>query len=81
MVVDTVRAGELFIPFHFGAGHQAANQHTTYARDPVSKQPQFKSSPVKLRRRSFGDPERWLVERELDLAGADPRPYAAREIG
>ena len=46
MVVDTVRPGELFIPFHYGQGPQSANQHTTYARDPVSQQPQFKSSPV-----------------------------------
>lgn len=80
MVVDTVRPGELFMPFHFGKGHQAANQHTTYARDAVSKQPQFKSSPVRLRRLSFAVPEGWLVERQLELSGADPRPYAAREI-
>jgi anaerobic selenocysteine-containing dehydrogenase len=80
MVIDTVRPGELFIPFHFGKGHQAANQHTTYARDAVSKQPQFKSSPVSLRRLSFAAPELWLVERQLDLSGADTRPYAAREI-
>jgi len=80
MVVDTVRPGELFIPFHFGKGRQAANQHTTYARDPVSKQPQFKSSPVQLRRLSFAAPERWLMERQLDLMGTDARPYASREI-
>jgi len=80
MVIDSVRPGELFIPFHFGKGHQAANQHTTYARDVVSKQPQFKSSPVNLRRLSFAAPEPWLVERQLDLSGADARPYAAREI-
>ena len=80
MVIDTVRPGELFIPFHFGKGHQAANQHSTYARDPVSKQPQFKSSPVQLRRLTFAAPERWLVERQLDLSGSGARPYALREI-
>lgn len=80
MVVDTVRPGELFIPFHFGRGHQAANQHTTYARDPVSQQPQFKSSPVALRRLSFGQPQPWLIERQCDLQGMDTQPYAAREI-
>ena len=80
MVVDTVREGELFIPFHFGNGRQAANQHTAYARDPVSKQPQLKSSPVMLRRLSFGEPEPWLLERQLDLRGGDTQPYAARDL-
>jgi anaerobic selenocysteine-containing dehydrogenase len=79
MVVDTVRPGELFIPFHFGKGVQAANQHTTYARDPVSQQPQLKSSPVSLRRVSFAEPEPWLVERQQDLEGHDTTPYAARK--
>jgi ferredoxin-nitrate reductase len=40
MVVNTVRPGEVFVPFHFGRGAQSANQHTWYARDPVSFQPQ-----------------------------------------
>ena len=62
MVVDTVRPGELFVPFHFGQGAQSANQHTWYARDPVSQQPQLKSSPVQIRRLSFGAPESWLLE-------------------
>ncbi|MGH7188823.1 MAG: molybdopterin dinucleotide binding domain-containing protein [Acetobacteraceae bacterium] len=43
MVVDTVRPGEVFVPFHYGHGAQSANQHTWYARDPVSHQPQLKS--------------------------------------
>ena len=80
MVVDTVRPGELFIPFHFGKGHEVANQHTTYARDPVSQQPQFKSSPVTIRRLSFAEPEEWLVARQRDLQGVDRTPYAAREL-
>jgi ferredoxin-nitrate reductase len=80
MVVDTVRCGELFIPFHFGKGLQAANQHTTYARDAVSKQPQLKSSPVNLRKISFGVPEPWLLERLEDLAGRCNEPYAARTV-
>lgn len=80
IVADTVRPGELFIPFHFGKGHRAANQHTSYARDPVSQQPQFKSSPVQLRRLSFAEPEPWLQERWSDLQGANTQPYAAREM-
>jgi ferredoxin-nitrate reductase len=81
MVVDTVRPGELFIPFHYGRGHEAANQHTWYARDPVSQQPQLKSAPVAIRRLSFGTPEPWLLERCAELAGASVEPYAARSIG
>jgi predicted molibdopterin-dependent oxidoreductase YjgC len=81
MVVDTVRPGELFIPFHYGRGHEAANQHTWYARDPVSQQPQLKSAPVAIRRLSFGAPEPWLLERRADLEGASVEPYAARSIG
>ncbi len=54
MVVDTVRPGEVFVPFHYGHGAQSANQHTWYARDPISHQPQLKSSPVAVRRLSFG---------------------------
>jgi ferredoxin-nitrate reductase len=81
MVVDTVRRGELFIPFHYGVGIQAANQHTWYARDPVSQQPQFKSSPVSLKRKTFGCPEQWLLDRRSELAGDSIEPYAARSIG
>ena len=78
MVVDTVRPGEVFTPFHFGQGDEAANQHTWYARDPVSKQPQLKSSPVRLRRLSFGEPPPWLLERLRDLNGEALQPFAAR---
>jgi anaerobic selenocysteine-containing dehydrogenase len=81
MVVDTVRPGELFTPFHYGHGAQAANQHTWYARDPVSKQPQLKSSPVAIRRLSFGRPEPWLLERLKDLNGDAIEPFAARAFG
>lgn len=81
MVVDTVRPGELFVPFHFGHGDQSANQHTWYARDPVSQQPQLKSSPVALRRLSFGAPEPWLLLRLQELNGQSIEPFAARSIG
>jgi anaerobic selenocysteine-containing dehydrogenase len=81
MVVDTVRRGELFIPFHYGNGVGAANQHTTYARDPVSQQPQFKSSPVAIRRKTFGAVEPWLTARLSELSGESLEPYAARTLG
>ena len=71
LVVDTVRRGELFIPFHFGLGSQSANQHTWYARDPVSMQPQLKSAPGQIRRRDFGSPERWLLDRRGTHRGVE----------
>jgi hypothetical protein len=81
MVVDTVREGELFMPFHYGQGDEAANQHTWYARDPVSQQPQLKSSPVAIRRLSFGAAEDWLLQRLAELDGGIIEPFAARRYG
>jgi hypothetical protein len=81
MVVDTVRPGEVFVPFHYGHGAQSANQHTWYARDPDSHQPRFKSSPVAVRRLSFGQPEPWLLARLGELSGESREPFAAREFG
>lgn len=45
-ITDTVRPGEVFIPFHYGGlyDHQAANELTLDAWDVVSKQPLFKSA-------------------------------------
>jgi ferredoxin-nitrate reductase len=81
MLVDTVRPGEVFVPFHYGHGAQSANQHTWYARDAVSHQPHFKSSPVAVRRLSFGQPEPWLLARLAELNGSSPVPFAAMEFG
>ena len=82
MVVDTVRPGEVFVPFHYGHGAQSANQHTWYARDPISHQPQLKSSPVAVRRLSFGQPEPWLLARLAELEwGIHRVPFAAQEFG
>jgi ferredoxin-nitrate reductase len=81
MVVDTVRPGEVFVPFHYGHGSQSANQHTWYARDPVSQQPQLESSPVAVRRLSFGQPDPWLLARLKELNGESIEPFAAQEFG
>lgn len=51
-----------------------------HARDAVSKQPQFKSSPVALRRLSFGEPEPWLLARLAELNGEDTTPFATRSL-
>jgi len=80
MVAETVRPGEVFVPFHYGHGSQAANQHTWYARDAVSQQPHLKSSPVAVRRLSFGQPEPWLRARLEELDGTSIEPFAAREL-
>lgn len=79
MVVETVRPGNVFIPFHYGRGASVANQHTWYARDAVSQQPHLKSSPVAVRRISFGEPQPWLLERLAELDGRSIVPFAARE--
>ena len=81
MVVDTVRPGEVFVPFHYGHGAQSANQHTWYARDVVSFQPQLKSSPVMVRRLSFAQPESWMLDRMAELDGRMVTPFAAVSIG
>lgn len=81
MIVDTVRPGEVFVPFHYGQGAESANQHSWYARDPVSQQPQLKSSPVAVRRLSFGQPEPWLLAHLAELNGDANEPFAARQYG
>jgi predicted molibdopterin-dependent oxidoreductase YjgC len=81
MVVDTVRPGEVFVPFHYGHRSNSANQHTWYAKDPISAQPHLKSSPVAVRRLSFGEPEPWLLARLAELNGKSKVPFAALEFG
>jgi anaerobic selenocysteine-containing dehydrogenase len=60
--VGGIRAGVLFLPFHYGywdedAGHEpkgdagrAANELTRTEWDPVSKQPLFKTAAARVRR-------------------------------
>ena len=47
--VTDIRAGTVFVPFHYGDGH-AANELTRTMWDPVSKQPAFKISAVRVER-------------------------------
>ncbi|WP_051344371.1 molybdopterin-dependent oxidoreductase [Alicyclobacillus herbarius] len=49
-VVDTVRPGLVFVPFHFGSWtqNQSANDLTVDFVDPVSKQPIFKQSACRV---------------------------------
>ncbi len=51
--IGGIKRGHLFVPFHFGywdeeGRHRAANELTQYAWDPISKQPMFKYSAVRL---------------------------------
>jgi ferredoxin-nitrate reductase len=51
--ITEVRPGTVFVPFHYGDGDgegQAANDLTMTAWDPVSKQPLFKHSAVRVTR-------------------------------
>ncbi|MCB0197224.1 MAG: molybdopterin-dependent oxidoreductase, partial [Anaerolineae bacterium] len=46
-----IKAGSCFMPFHWGrlgGYHQAANNVTNDAVDPVSKEPEFKASAVRI---------------------------------
>lgn len=81
LMMETAERGEVFVPFHYGHGGQSANQHTWYARDPVSKQPQLKSSSVALGRLGFGEPEPWLLARLAELNGKINEPFAAMTFG
>ncbi|MFL5809049.1 MAG: molybdopterin oxidoreductase family protein [Flavisolibacter sp.] len=58
--------GHLFIPFHYGywdnnERNRAANELTVTAWDPVSKQPHFKYSAVKISKASEGALEKFGV--------------------
>jgi anaerobic selenocysteine-containing dehydrogenase len=60
--ISGIRAGVLFLPFHYGywdasgaAGHdRAANELTITDWDPCSKQPIFKTAAAQLRRKADG---------------------------
>jgi anaerobic selenocysteine-containing dehydrogenase len=64
--VGGIRDGVAFLPFHYGywdtdgAGHhRAANELTITDWDPVSKQPLFKTSVVRIRRSTDADRSGW----------------------
>lgn len=44
----TVRAGEVFVPFHFD--EQCANRLTLNEFDPISREPNYKQCAVRLER-------------------------------
>jgi ferredoxin-nitrate reductase len=51
VITDRIKEGTIFIPFHWGrlSGHsKAANNLTTDAVDPISKEPEFKACAVNM---------------------------------
>ncbi len=52
-VTEEIARGTCFLPFHWGREHgyfKAANNLTTSARDPLSRQPELKACAVKVRK-------------------------------
>jgi assimilatory nitrate reductase catalytic subunit len=47
-VTRTVRAGEVFVPFHFD--EQCANRLTLNEFDPISREPNYKQCAVRVER-------------------------------
>jgi hypothetical protein len=64
-------------PFHFGFGPTAPDQHTGYAREPVRKQPQFKSSPETIRRKNLKES---LCPRSIAALLCCPRSPRSRSV-
>jgi predicted molibdopterin-dependent oxidoreductase YjgC len=51
-ITSVVRPGQLFVPFHFFEAN--VNVLTLDAVDPISREPNFKQTPVRLERMSEG---------------------------
>lgn len=84
-----IEPGHLFMPFHFGYWDhderpRAVNELTFYEWDPVSKQPYFKYTAVRVCKMLPGEDYRWgepLHDDNLKPASAQPRQHVADYIG
>jgi assimilatory nitrate reductase catalytic subunit len=47
-VTETIAAGQVFVPFHYAEAN--ANQVTQSAFDPISREPNYKQSAVRVER-------------------------------
>jgi assimilatory nitrate reductase catalytic subunit len=47
-LTETIAAGQIFVPFHFAEAN--ANQLTQSAFDPISREPNYKQSAVRVER-------------------------------
>jgi len=74
LATDTVRAGQCFLPMHWGgnamAGELGVNALTPSAFDPYSKQPELKHAAVQVEKVSAGHPV--VAMRRIDLAHENP---------
>ncbi len=77
---DTVRAGQCFLPMHWGgnamAGTLGINALTPSAFDPYSKQPELKHAAVQIEKASAGHPV--VAMRRIDTAHENPYEVMAK---
>jgi anaerobic selenocysteine-containing dehydrogenase len=66
-VTETVAPGQLFVPFHYAENN--ANEATQSAFDPISREPNYKQSAVRVEAASR--------ERALEASGSRSKPRAA----
>jgi ferredoxin-nitrate reductase len=87
--IGDIEPGHLFTPFHYGYWDnnerpRAANELTLYEWDPVSKQPYYKYSAVRLRKMADGEPFRMddpLHDDSLKPTSDNPRQHVADYLG
>jgi anaerobic selenocysteine-containing dehydrogenase len=51
-MTETIAPGQVFVPFHYAEAN--ANQLTQSAFDPISREPNFKQSAVRIERAAGG---------------------------
>src|SRR5207237_10383146 len=57
-LTETIAPGQVFVPFHFAEAN--ANQVTQTAFDPISREPNYKQSAVRIERAQIA-PQYWGV--------------------
>jgi assimilatory nitrate reductase catalytic subunit len=55
-ITETVAPGQVFVPFHYAEAN--ANQLTQSAFDPISREPNYKQSAVRIERAATPDSQR-----------------------
>jgi assimilatory nitrate reductase catalytic subunit len=70
LVVKTIRADTIFIPYHWGE-ELAANQLTNPALDPTSKIPEFKACAARIEK---------IHSRQLPIMGARRKGSSLSEV-
>jgi anaerobic selenocysteine-containing dehydrogenase len=52
-ITETIAPGQVFVPFHYAEAN--ANQVTQSAFDPISREPNYKQSAVRVEKTGIGD--------------------------